>query len=303
MIESRKKSELTKLWVYTALQTIKENGSQMRSKELFSLLESKLDLDDWAKRKYEKSGGVRWRIIIGFWSNGSVKAGFLIKKDGIWYLTEEGQKALSLGKDKWWELQDQAYKKFIEQKKQNSNSLEMISDESLEDEEIADNIFNLEELESRAEESLINYLTTKNPYEFQDIVGALLRGMGYYTPFVAPKGKDGGVDIIAYKDPLGTISPRIKVQVKHKQTTASTGPEISELIGVLQKDGDIGIFVSTGGFTSDAKQRARNAHIHIELIDLIRFLSLWKEFYTNLKDEDKAKLPMKKVYCLFPDED
>ena len=40
----------------------------------------------------------------------------------------------------------------------------------------------------------------KNPYEFQDLVAALLRAMGYYTPFIAPKGKDGGVDIIAYRD-------------------------------------------------------------------------------------------------------
>ena len=28
----------------------------------------------------------------------------------------------------------------------------------------------------------------------------------YYTPFIAPKGKDGGVDIIAYRDPLGTTA-------------------------------------------------------------------------------------------------
>jgi predicted Mrr-cat superfamily restriction endonuclease len=38
--------------------------------------------------------------------------------------------------------------------------------------------------------------------------------MGYHTPFISPKGKDGGIDIIAYQDPLGLKTPRIKVQVK-----------------------------------------------------------------------------------------
>jgi predicted Mrr-cat superfamily restriction endonuclease len=57
---------------------------------------------------------------------------------------------------------------------------------------------------------LDEWAKSKNAYEFQDLAAALLRGMGYYTPFVAPTGKDGGVDIIAYRDPLGTVSPRIK---------------------------------------------------------------------------------------------
>lgn len=40
--------------------------------------------------------------------------------------------------------------------------------------------------------------------------------MGYYIQSVAPRGKDGGIDIVAYTDPLGAKIPRIKVQVKHK---------------------------------------------------------------------------------------
>jgi len=38
--------------------------------------------------------------------------------------------------------------------------------------------------------------------------------MGYHTPFIAPKGRDGGIDVEAYSDPLGTVAPRIIVQVK-----------------------------------------------------------------------------------------
>jgi restriction system protein len=71
---------------------------------------------------------------------------------------------------------------------------------------------------------------------------------------------------------------------------------------LLQKDGDVGIFVSSNGFTSDAKTTARSSHVHVELIDFGRFISLWQEFYHKLTDEDKAKLPLRAVYFLAPEE-
>jgi predicted Mrr-cat superfamily restriction endonuclease len=52
------------------------------------------------------------------------------------------------------------------------------------------------------------------PFDFQDLVADLLRALGYHVSWVAPPGKDGGIDIIAHTDPLGSQTPRIKVQVK-----------------------------------------------------------------------------------------
>ena len=69
-------------------------------------------------------------------------------------------------------------------------------------------------------------------------------------------------------------------------------------MGLLQKDGDIGIFVSSGGFTPDAKATARNSNVHVELVDLPRFITLWQEFYQKLTDEDKAMLPLFPIYLL-----
>jgi restriction system protein len=157
----------------------------------------------------------------------------------------------------------------------------------------------LEEVQRQANEQLEAFINAKNPYEFQDVVAALLRGMGYFTPFVAPTGKDGGVDIIAYRDPLGTSTPRIKIQVKHRESAANA-QELRQLRGLLQKDGDVGIFVSSGGFTSDAKHEARTAQVHVELIDLSRFLALWQEFYGKLTDEDKNLFPLLPIYFLAP---
>jgi restriction system protein len=69
-------------------------------------------------------------------------------------------------------------------------------------------------------------------------------------------------------------------------------------MGLLQKEGDVGIFVSTGGFSPDARSTARSSHIHVELIDLARFIGLWQEFYEKMSDGDKSLMPLRPVYFL-----
>lgn len=151
----------------------------------------------------------------------------------------------------------------------------------------------------RASRGLRDAIYGLNAYQFQDLVGALLRAMGYFTPYISPKGKDGGLDIIAYQDPLGVKSPRIKVQVKHRESMASVD-EVRQLMGLLQKDGDVGIFVSSGGFSPDTRRTARTSHVHVELIDLDGFISLWQDFYGNLDDEDKNRLRLKPIFFYEP---
>ena len=143
------------------------------------------------------------------------------------------------------------------------------------------------------------FITTKfDPYSFQELCAALCRGMGYYTPYVAPRGKDGGVDIIAYKDPIGASYPHIKIQVKYRQETKATAQEIQQLKGTLVQGNDIGMFISLAGFTPDARNVAKTSNIHIELIDLGRFIELWQEFYDKLPDEDKSRMQITPVYFI-----
>ena len=156
---------------------------------------------------------------------------------------------------------------------------------------------NLDLLESNAREGIKAFIATKTPYEFQDMVAALLRAMGYHTPFVAPKGKDGGVDIIAYVDPLGAQTPRIKVQVKHKPDTAIGASDIRALLGVLRA-GDIALFVTSGTFSTDAKSTGTNSREFVRLIDGDDFIDMWQEYYDKMTDEDKNMLPLKRISFL-----
>ena len=283
--------------LHAAFQVLNENGGELPGREVIDAVGERVDLDDWAQEQYEKTGYVRWISILHFFSIDAVKAGFLVKKKGVWYLTTEGEDALKYDEVGLLNVVTTAYREW--RAKHPKDSSPEGQDDGVTEDRAKDVGVALEQIEQIAADGLRTYINAKNAYEFQDLAAALLRGMGYYTPFVAPRGKDGGVDIIAYRDPLGTVSPRIKVQVKHRQQSASV-QEVRQLMGLLQKDGDVGIFISTSGFTPDAKTTAQGSHIHMELIDLTRFIDLWQEFYPKLSDEDKAHLPLLPVYFLEP---
>lgn len=288
---SRSRALAEKL-IYVALSTLRDNGKEMPMRNLLARVEQQVELDEWDKARYEKSGYVRWESILHFFSIDCIKAGFLVKKHGIWYITPEGEEALKLGQEKFMEAATVAYQEWrAKRREEDEPAVQEIESEAQEQE------IPFDQIEQIAMEGLEAHINAQNPYEFQDLVAALLRGMGYYTPFVAPKGKDGGVDIVAYRDPLGTESPRIQVQIKHRESPASV-QEVRQLMGLLQKEGDVGIFMSTGGFSPDAKITARSSHIHVELIDLPRFIGLWQEFYEKMTDEDKSRMPLRPVYFL-----
>lgn len=281
--------------IYAAFQILKENNGEMNGRHIIEKIANRVEFDEWAKSKYENSGYIRWESILHFFSIDCIKAGFLIKKKGIWYLTQEGETAIALGEIGLLDAATHAYREWKKEKESETAEEGELEENNGDKEQEA----TIGEIEQIALVGIENYIKSKNPYEFQDLAAALLRGMGYYTPFVAPRGKDGGVDIVAYRDPLGTVSPRIKVQVKHREQIASV-QEVRQLMGLLQKDGDVGIFISTGGFSSDAKTTARTSHVHVELIDLPRFIQLWQEFYQKLSDEDKSRLPLMPIYFYSP---
>jgi restriction system protein len=285
--------------IYAALTILKEKGGELPGRTVIDEVGKRVELDVWAKARYEKTGYIRWESILHFFSVDCVKAGWLVKKKGVWFLTPEGEAALKLGDVKLLEAATEKYREWVKLR----NNLDQepgdpeISEVAISERERE---MTVDEIEQLAMDGIRKFIYSKNAYEFQDLAAALLRAMGYFTPFVAPKGKDGGVDVVAYRDPLGTQAPRIKIQIKHKTTTVTPVQDVRQLMGLLQKDGDVGIFFSTGGFSPDAKTTARSSQVHVELIDLERFITLWQEFYEKLTDEDKNLLPILPIYFVAP---
>lgn len=159
----------------------------------------------------------------------------------------------------------------------------------------------LETAEGDARTEIEDFVKAMDPYDFQDLIAALLRGMGYTIPFIAPPGKDGGTDILAYADPIGAKTPHVRVQVKHRLTDKARREEIAALRGVIRQDREIGLFVSTAGFTADAQREARHGAVHIELMDLERVLDQWITHYDRMNEEDKSLLRLRPIYFLAPE--
>lgn len=283
--------------IFRCFEILKAAGGELSRKELLTQMTNSLQFDAYESALLESNGQPRWLTVFLFYTVDANKAGYLLKNKGTWILTPEGEKAMSLGAVGLIDAANKAYKVWASQ--------QVVDDSLKEVSEIKDEpIFEkqqkalLDQYEATAYEGLRQHVLNKNPYEFQDLVAALLSAMGYFISHIAPKGKDGGIDIIAYNDPLGTKPPRMVIQVKHRPSATIPSDDVQRLAGTMKRETDVGIFVTSGDFSSPAKNEARIMGKHIELIDFDRFIDLWTQYYPKMDDKDKNMLPLRPIYFL-----
>jgi restriction system protein len=147
--------------------------------------------------------------------------------------------------------------------------------------------------EQRALEFLQDRLSRLDWQEMQELVAGLLRAMGYKTK-VSPPGADRGRDILASPDGFGFQSPRILVEVKHRSGPMGA-PSIRSFAGGLRPQ-DNGLYVSTGGFTREARYEAERSNHPLTLMDSDDLGSAIIEHYDRMDLETRTLLPMKKIY-------
>lgn len=151
----------------------------------------------------------------------------------------------------------------------------------------------LDRYKSEAFEIIKDRITRLAWDQMQELVAALLRAMGYKTRVSKP-GPDRGVDIMASPDGFGFESPRIIVEVKHR--SQQTGSEqLRSFLGGRHKD-DKGLYVSTSGFTKDARYEADRANIPVMLMDIDDFVRALMRHYDDLDMDGRSILPLKKIY-------
>lgn len=130
--------------------------------------------------------------------------------------------------------------------------------------------------------------------DMQELVAGLLRAMGYKTR-VSPMGADRGKDIVASPDGLGLSNPRIVVEVKHRPGSQMGSAEVRSFLGGRHKD-DKGLYVSTGGFSKDARYEADRASIPLTLMDLDDLVEAILDHYEAMDPDAKQLIPLRKVY-------
>lgn len=272
-----------------------EHPEGLEAKVALAELARRLPPTEFEASDYPSRPGIRrYEKLVRFRTISAVKAGWMVKERGRWSLTDDGRDALARFTDPG-ELMREVVRLYQRWKREHRPVDEI--GEPAEGEEQA--TVTLEEAEEAAWSEIRDYLVSLPPYEFQNLVAALLRAMGYHVSWVAPPGPDRGVDIVAHTDPLGASAPRIKVQVKRRADRISAG-ELRSFMAVLGAQ-DVGIFVAAGGFTPDAEAEARSQEARrITLIDLERLFELWVEHYDRLLEEDRHLLPLRPVHYLAP---
>lgn len=125
---------------------------------------------------------------------------------------------------------------------------------------------------------LLRRLHGQEPAFFEQAVLDLLMGMGYGgaegTATRTQLGNDGGIDGIVDQDALGLS--RIYVQAKRYALDSSVGrPEIQGFVGALQgNQANQGVFITTGGYSSGARNYADSVPSRVVLIDGPRMAAL-----------------------------
>lgn len=282
--------------MFAALQILSEKDGSCRVAELRADIAQRVQLSTWDNE--EVNGSPRWFTFLSFYSTTYAVAGFIRKSRGTWYLTDEGRDALANTPEDVFLAALEAYQKSKAGETAahgGSSSASANTDASV---SALSHELSIDDIKEKADDGIRHFLASRSPYQFQDLVAALLRAMGFFTPFVAPKGKDGGVDVLAFHDPLGTSNPRVKVQVKHYPTGIVGVDVVRQLVGLLNRDGDVGVVVTSGLFTSEAQRAARESHRSIRLIDGDEFISLWEAYYSKMPEDDKALLRITPVFFL-----
>jgi restriction system protein len=268
------------------------------ARQALQLLEQRVTLTDYERGAYD-SGGRRFDQIVRFATVDCVKAGWLVKSKGTWLVTEEGRAAYQRLTDP-----EAFYREAVRLYQQWRATQPDAEPATVEEPEDATSgkaaSITLEKAQEQAWEEISQRLHQMPPYDFQALVGDLLKAMGYYVAWEAPPGKDGGLDLLAWPDPLGTRPPRIKVQVKRQVQTVPV--EVVRSFLAVLGDEDVGLFVALGGFTKDAKDAARNQERRrLTLLDIQQLYDLWVEHYGKLSDEARRRMPLRPVYFLSPE--
>jgi restriction system protein len=250
-----------------------------------------------------QSGARRFDKVVRFLTIAPVKAGWLAKIDGVWFVTEEGKQALARFPDptKFRAEGGRIYRAWKKSRDTDSQAepISGVDDDDIEIEGARAVTF--EQAGEQAWSDIERYLATMDPYDLQRLVADLLVGMGYHAAWISPPGKDNGVDIIAFTDPLGSQGPRIKVQVKRLSNSRVDSDGLRAFLATISGT-DVGIFVALSGFTKDAQDYARNQeNRRMTLIDAKRLVDLWIEHYGKLTDTARQLLPLTPIYFLAPD--
>lgn len=258
-----------------------KNGETVKGRDLYRIVEERYysDLPKELLNQTTKSGDrlIENRIA---WGKSYLKSGGLVHypNRGFVQITEKGKAAnpknISLN-----EIKSNVIS-FYEP--ENKRTPETIIESTASPQDLIDSGF--EQIEREVKDELLLKLKEVDAYAFEKIILILLKKMGYGDFIETSKSRDGGIDGIINEDQLGL--EKIYIQAKRYKENKVREPDIRDFIGAMSGDTRKGIFVTTSSFDDKAKNKARDAHHTIILIDGSKLVDLMHKFNVGVQTKN-----------------
>ncbi len=132
-------------------------------------------------------------------------------------------------------------------------------------------------------------------FPFEPFMADLFRAMGYRAR-ATRNVRDDGIDIIAHRDELGIEPPILKIQVK--VVDSNIGADSVKAFYAMVQERDVGIFVTTGGYSTSATTFASTKG-NLKLMGGAELVGLIQKYYDGLDVKYRKQIPLRRV--LVPD--
>lgn len=132
-------------------------------------------------------------------------------------------------------------------------------------------------------------------FPMEPLIADLFRAMGYRA-HATRKTRDDGIDVIAHRDELGIEPPILKIQVKAHDGNIGADP-VKAFYAMIQ-DRDVGVFITTGGYSASAVDFARTRG-NLKLMNGVELIGLIQKYYDALDPRRRRPIPLRRV--LVPD--
>jgi len=134
-------------------------------------------------------------------------------------------------------------------------------------------------------EHLLENLHKMSPFAYEELVGEVLKNLGFENIEVTSKSGDGGIDVKGELVVAGSIKNNVCVQVKRWKSNVQRA-NIAELRGSIAVN-QTGLFITTSDFSKPAIEEANDPHkAPISLINGKEFVDILCEYGIGVTSEE-----------------
>ncbi len=257
--------------LWPTLRVLKKRGGSATIQELSEHVAGELDLADQLLNVQHGNGPGSEVDYRAAWARTHLKRIGAVENTsrGVWTITEAGQS-----------IQEKEVRDRVRQDRANRYQTKRAQNTKREAGEVEE----LNEGEGDWKESLLAIVRRIPPDAFERLCQRVLRQSGFVKVEVTGRSGDGGIDGAGVLR-VNLLSFHVRFQCK-RYTGAVATREIRDFRGAMVGRADKGLFLTTGGFTKDARREAvRDGAPAIDLIDGTELCDLLKDHGLGVRTE------------------